>query len=623
MDIIELIISSSFFQTLSVILLHFIWQALAITFSVFVLLKIVNNQYAHARYLICLAALIICLIAPCLTSLFLSYSPESEIIFNSSELDITKDILTGSDSYPTDIFDYLPIMSLIWIAGVIYFSIKLIVQLYYTSQLPKQSSVLPNEQLQLLFNTLQQKINVTKRAKLLISLKAEVPMVIGWLKPIVLLPLSMSTGLSLQQIEMLLAHELAHIKRYDYLVNLIQTMVEVLFFFHPAVFWLSKQIRAEREYCCDDAAIACCGTPLAYANTLTNAELLRPHHIPTLAMAASGGDLLTRVNRMITQHHCTSNNKGSSTSLAGLLIVFVFVCLVSTHKVLAMFHTEQSAIAQNIETNLVTQNSTAPIKEQTLETQLLNETLEVNLPANKIAPSIKPIILSSDASVVVNKTYNSASNIELKDNSKATTVVDDKLNDSKLKPITRLATVEQNDLKEPIIQRTITKTLQESPIKTAQAIKQLKASEVTVSASKLAKLTNSVEEPETLTPPQKNKEATNLEPTKKQNLAPKEQSAKLIHFVTPSFPKLAVVRKKESPIEVHFTINAQGEVTNINFTNGRRVFTKAIEKALAQWKFNPKMVDGVPVATQLSRTFNFSNEHADDVASIGSRIKRI
>jgi len=623
MDVTELIVNSSFFQTLSVVLLHFIWQALAIAISTFVLLKIINNQYAHARYLICIAALIICLSAPWLTYLFLSYDTELALVFNNSELGITKDLLTNNSKFDSDILDYLPLMSLFWLCGVLVFSVKLIIQLYYTSQLPKHDCVLPSVQLQRTFNALQKKLNVTQRAKLLVSLRAEVPMVIGWLKPIVLLPLSMSTGLSLQQIEMLLAHELAHIKRYDYLVNLIQTMVEVLFFFHPAVFWLSKQIRAEREYCCDDAAIACCGTPLAYANTLTNAELLRPHHIPTLAMAASGGDLLTRVNRMITQHHCTSNNKGSSTSLAGLLIVFVFVCLVSTHKVLAMFHTEQSAIAQNIETNLVTQNSTAPIKEQTLETQLLNETLEVNLPINKIAPSIKPIILSSDASVVVNKTYNSASNIELKDNSKATTVVDDKLNDSKLKPITRLATVEQNDLKEPIIQRTITKTPQESPIKTAQAIKQLKASEVTVSASKLAKLTNSVEEPETLTPPQKNKEATNLEPTKKQNLAPKEQSAKLIHFVTPSFPKLAVVRKKESPIEVHFTINAQGEVTNINFTNGRRVFTKAIEKALAQWKFNPKMVDGVPVATQLSRTFNFSNEHADDVASIGSRIKRI
>ena len=101
------------------------------------------------------------------------------------------------------------------------------------------------------------------------------PTVIGWLKPVVLLPASALAALTPQQLEAILAHELAHIRRHDYLVNLLQTLVETLLFYHPAVWWLSRRIRIERENCCDDLAVSLCGDPVAYAAALADLEALR------------------------------------------------------------------------------------------------------------------------------------------------------------------------------------------------------------------------------------------------------------------------------------------------------------------------------------------------------------
>ena len=113
------------------------------------------------------------------------------------------------------------------------------------------------------------------RVRLLESTLVDVPTVIGWIKPVILLPASALSGLKPHQLEAILAHELAHIRRHDYLVNLLQTLVETLLFYHPAVWWLSRRIRAERENCCDDLAVSLCGDPYTYAQALADLEELR------------------------------------------------------------------------------------------------------------------------------------------------------------------------------------------------------------------------------------------------------------------------------------------------------------------------------------------------------------
>src|SRR5437879_8308979 len=134
----------------------------------------------------------------------------------------------------------------------------------------------------------------------LASAVVPVPAVIGWLRPMILLPASALTGLTPLQLDALLAHELAHVRRYDYVVNLIQSVIETLLFYHPAVWWVSQQVREEREHCCDDLAVAVCGDAHFYATALLGMERLRGTP-PSFALAATGpgGALMGRIRRLV------------------------------------------------------------------------------------------------------------------------------------------------------------------------------------------------------------------------------------------------------------------------------------------------------------------------------------
>src|SRR5262249_44302433 len=151
---------------------------------------------------------------------------------------------------------------------------------------------------QTLARRLSRALGVRHAVRLLESTAVQIPAVVGWLRPVILLPASTVTGLTPEQLEMILAHELAHIRRHDFLVNLLQAVVVTLLFYHPAVWWISRQVRIERENCCDDLAVAVCGTPLQYARALTRLEELRVG-APSLAVSARGGSLFERVRRLV------------------------------------------------------------------------------------------------------------------------------------------------------------------------------------------------------------------------------------------------------------------------------------------------------------------------------------
>lgn len=142
---------------------------------------------------------------------------------------------------------------------------------------------------------LAQKIDLRGRVTLLESALAETPLVIGWLRPAILIPAGLLAGLPAAQAEAILLHELAHIARRDYLVNLLQAAVEGLLFYHPAVWWVSHVIRRERELCCDDRVIAIVGDATAYAQALAALE----QHRYQLALASTGGPLMYRIHRLL------------------------------------------------------------------------------------------------------------------------------------------------------------------------------------------------------------------------------------------------------------------------------------------------------------------------------------
>jgi TonB family protein len=141
-------------------------------------------------------------------------------------------------------------------------------------------------------------MRLARPVRVLVAAAGESPAVIGWLRPAILLPAATLLNLTPDQLEAVLAHELAHIRRQDYLVNLLQVVAETLLFYHPAVWWVSARMRHERELCCDDLAVRSCGDALCYARALTRLERLRLT-APAMAMGSNGGSMLYRIQRLM------------------------------------------------------------------------------------------------------------------------------------------------------------------------------------------------------------------------------------------------------------------------------------------------------------------------------------
>jgi beta-lactamase regulating signal transducer with metallopeptidase domain len=156
-----------------------------------------------------------------------------------------------------------------WLIGVIVLSLRSAGGLLLLGRLRRQSATQLDTPLRDAFLVLQQRLGLRRVIEYCESRQIDAPAVIGWFQPVVLLPVTALTGLSREQLEAVIAHELAHIKRLDAFVNLFQIFVESVLFYHPAVWWASHRIRTEREHCCDDIAITICGDRLQYARALT------------------------------------------------------------------------------------------------------------------------------------------------------------------------------------------------------------------------------------------------------------------------------------------------------------------------------------------------------------------
>ena len=192
---------------------------------------------------------------------------------------------------------WLPEIVLVWFAGVLVAAFRPLLS-WYTVRRLRTVGVSPvGDAVHGVLERTAKRLRLARAVEVLQSTLVKTPVVVGYFRPVVLLPLCVVTGLPEAQLELILAHELAHIRRHDYLVNLLQTLVETLFFYHPAVWWLSRQIRNERENCCDDVAMATVGSRADYGRALLAIEELRATST-ALSLAARGGSLLARIRRI-------------------------------------------------------------------------------------------------------------------------------------------------------------------------------------------------------------------------------------------------------------------------------------------------------------------------------------
>lgn len=210
---------------------------------------------------------------------------------------------------------------LFWFIGANLLLLRLIVGFVYVQQLKVQSINPVKDEVLGIMEDLQAKMRLNIPISLFESAKAVVPMTIGWIKPIILLPAGIMSGLTVSQLEAVLAHELAHIKRYDYLINIFQSCVEILFFYHPATWFISAQVRDERENCCDDYAVNICGDRLALAKALTQVATFQQQPRLAMAFGAKRQTFMDRIKRIVGINDAKPMSYGNWAVFVGMVMI--------------------------------------------------------------------------------------------------------------------------------------------------------------------------------------------------------------------------------------------------------------------------------------------------------------
>ncbi len=230
----------------------------------------------------------------------------------------------------------LPWLVLIWAVGVLFLGIYQLAGLIFIRRLRHSAQPTTDACAIAIFNELIARLHISRPVQLSRSLLVQVPTVIGWLKPLVLLPMNALTGLTTDQLRGLLAHELAHVRRHDYLVNIFLVAIETILFYHPAVWWIGKVIRQERENACDDLAAIVCDRA-TYAQALAKMESLRQS--PAIALSARGGLLLPRIRRILG----LDDSRPCRSYFPGAVIASLLIAATIT---LAIVHTRPTRAAE-------------------------------------------------------------------------------------------------------------------------------------------------------------------------------------------------------------------------------------------------------------------------------------
>ncbi len=299
-------------------LLHFLWQGALLAGAYAAVRAGWLRRAAQARYLAGCATLLLMAVMPVLTYQRLSSGPPATSPPEAATLSIAahqasaasgttarahlvtaRQLSPGwSEALGARVEAALPWLVAGWVLGVVMLSGRLAVGWTRLRRVRRRSGESLDARLGARVRELQLRLGLSWPVRLLQSALVEVPTLIGWFRPVILLPASTLTGLTPAQLDLILAHELAHLRRRDHWVNLFQILLETLLFYHPAVWWVSRCVREDRELCCDELAVAVCGDRLAYARALLTLEELRGASA-AMTLSASGGSLLERIRRIL------------------------------------------------------------------------------------------------------------------------------------------------------------------------------------------------------------------------------------------------------------------------------------------------------------------------------------
>ncbi|MDQ3179820.1 MAG: polysaccharide deacetylase family protein [Acidobacteriota bacterium] len=360
----EILANSKLIENLGWTLLHSLWQIALIAVVLYLLLRILRGLSANIRYVASIFALAFAFVLPVATFVNLqgnspnplqneistaknagqinenSRRPEDFKLFTKTEMqsanskdgNVFASIKSFQNYFNENFPAVLPFVVGLWFFGVAFFAFRLIGGTWQLHFYKTCGISAPNADWQKRFSVLCGKLKINQTVKFLQSNLVETPIVAGWLKPVILVPTSVFLQISPLELETILAHELIHIRRFDCLINFAQSVVEVLFFYHPCMWWISAVIRSEREFAADEAVIKTFGASrLIYANALANLEEIRHtanRTAPSVLVAANGGNLMQRIQKILQKN--TEIKRSASTAWSAIMALALFSAVLLT-----------------------------------------------------------------------------------------------------------------------------------------------------------------------------------------------------------------------------------------------------------------------------------------------------
>ena len=284
-------------------LIDFLWQGLLVGWAAALVLAAMRKARPQARYLVACGALLLCAALPLAGAVQRMAQMDEGVV-------TTMLAVAGTDAAPAAVKSLvletgwedalqarLPLVVLIWSIGAGVLALRMLLGLMWVRERSRPGRYTADPLWQARLGELARRMGIARNVALGLVDDLTSPVTAGWWRPVVLVPASLVSGMPPQLLEALLAHELAHVRRCDYIVNLIQSAIEILLFYHPAVWWLSNRIREEREQIADDIAASTLGEPRRLALALSELDLFQ--FTPQLAPAAQGGNLMSRIKRLV------------------------------------------------------------------------------------------------------------------------------------------------------------------------------------------------------------------------------------------------------------------------------------------------------------------------------------
>lgn len=666
MDIISNLASNHFISSLAITLVHFCWQAILIALFVKVILTLTSKRLSQFRYYAAISALLGCCFAPIYTFYYFYNQYASQYVnndlwangANSNELASALSQASPQWTQSFSVFEGLlneTYLVVIWGLGVLLMLTKFILEVNFTYRLSRTETSHVSSEVQKMLSNIASQFGILRRVRILKSGLVTVPVVIGWLKPTILLPVAITIGMERQQLELIIAHELAHVKRFDFLTNLLQNLIQVLFFYHPCVYWINKMIREEREYICDSMAIRVKGETtearMDLAKALLSTAELKEGNLSLVAVAASDGHLKNRVSRILLSERQRMPLFNALLAIS-VAVVFSFAAIAATGEM----EKQSSSVGLPNRADIDSQRLNVSIPPQTEQEQskpaelALNNTIESEMGlSSQINPVIKDVKPAQTLNVeqstkpgggeLVAKS-NQRINADDKTNIKTTLKTPDVNNRQKQTRAIENKTLSSNKLQRPPARSVSPMRAQRDKLIGKETLKGNRSYERSDSlaqsdinqrkSTNLDNLNNKTAVKDVVEIIQNQKQVeqkSNNNPgvvakfsIDKAQAQTKIQKVSLLDariepvfieplaIVTPfpTYPSAAYSQKLHGSVKVEFVINENGRVTELDFEDDvPRLFIKEIQSKLRRWRYEPATKDGNKVAHRSSMYFEF------------------